>query len=520
MKISKKNLVSVIVLTGMLSFSIFANAAVPDTRGHWAAAQIEKWVNNGIINGYPDGTFRPNSTITRAEFASIASKLFNYVDKAGTDFTDVSNTAWYSDAVKKAYAAGIIAGFNGKFNPNNKITRQEAAIILAKAFKLTPQDDNTSDYFNDAGKISSWSKGYINVIISNGYMSGRPGNILAPTDYITRAETVALINKISGAYINTSGEYTTDIPDNLVITSPDVTLRNITIEGDLILAQGIGDGAVTLDGVHISGRTVVLGGGEDSIAINNSSLIGKLVVDKKDGKVGIVMQGTSSAADVLLQSGSKLVEQGMGMGFGSIEIAAANEKSISLEGNFEQINIDGNNLQLNIPHGTINDLTVGRSAANINVQLGETAEIITLQADAASTFSGAGTIMLANISANNVVIENPPGAVNIVEGVTATVAGEQVSSSTGFPAGAEDSGSTDIAVNSINIISESTTVGIGGTLQLNSSVLPSNATDKTVTWSVANGTGSAAISENGLLTATKAGTVTVIAVNEISSADR
>lgn len=512
MKGCKKNLVYALVFAGILSFSNPAVSAISDTGSHWAAARIYKWVNNGIINGYPDGTFRPDSTITRAEFASMISKLFKYTDTTAADFSDVSQTAWYSETVAKAYNAGIIEGFNGKFNPDSKITRQEAAIILAKAFELEPQKDNSSDYFNDSGKISSWSKDYINVIVSNGYMSGRPGNVLAPADNITRAEAVTLIDKISGEYINNRGEYTRDISGNLVVSSSDVTLKNMTIAGDLILAQGIGDGRITLDGVHVKGRTVVLGGGEDRVIINDSVLAGTLTVKKKNGKVGIVARGTTSASDVKLKSGVTLAEAGNGTGFNTVEIVSEDKKNISLEGNFNQVSIKGSHVDLSILDGIINGMAVLQNVQDIHIRLEETAEITTLQTDAAAVFAGTGTIMIANITANKVAFESPPGAINLAEGVSATAAGQRISVSTDLPAGSGVSGSMDIA-------SSTAAVEVGRTLQMKAEVSPSGAAPKTVVWSVAKGTGSATISSNGLLTATGTGTVTVIAVSEVSSAN-
>jgi len=100
----------------------------------WAAAAIDKWSTKGIILG-TDGEFRPNDSITRAEFVTIINRVFGFVDKSEETFSDVPATAWYADAIAKAVAAGTVNGDGtGKFNPNNPITCQEAAVIFYRVF--------------------------------------------------------------------------------------------------------------------------------------------------------------------------------------------------------------------------------------------------------------------------------------------------------------------------------------------------------------------------------------------------
>jgi len=106
---------------------------------------------------------------------------------------------------------------------------------------------------------------------------------LAPKDNISRAEAVKLIDNIAGELKNSAGTYTGNVEKNLVVNTGSVILKDMVVNGDLFLAQGIGDGDVTLDNVTVKGRTVVRGGGENSIIINNSNLEGTLVVIKVGG---------------------------------------------------------------------------------------------------------------------------------------------------------------------------------------------------------------------------------------------
>jgi len=85
--------------------------AAKDLNGHWAEKQIMGWMEKGFIKGYSDNTFKPNNTITRAEFLTIVNNVFGYKDKAQISFTDVKTSDWYYDEIAKAIAAGYIKGY-------------------------------------------------------------------------------------------------------------------------------------------------------------------------------------------------------------------------------------------------------------------------------------------------------------------------------------------------------------------------------------------------------------------------
>ncbi|NLN64951.1 MAG: S-layer homology domain-containing protein, partial [Clostridiaceae bacterium] len=108
-----------------------------DIKAHWAEAVILKWVNQGLAKGYGDGRFGPNDSITRAEFVTLLNRIFGYQITSEKSFPDVKAGAWYAAEIAKAYQAGIISGDNnGNMNPEAVISRQEAAVILTRAFSL------------------------------------------------------------------------------------------------------------------------------------------------------------------------------------------------------------------------------------------------------------------------------------------------------------------------------------------------------------------------------------------------
>lgn len=228
-----------------------------DVSGHWAKDAIYKWSGYGVINGY-DGLFRPNEQISRGEMACILDNMMDYQIASENTFTDLKDGQFYTEAILKANAAGIIKGDGSTVRPLDKITREEASVILGRAFALN-ENTNGNSTFKDAAMIATWAKGFIIAMEEKGYINGTNNN-LRPKTKITRAEIVTLINNIVKAYYTEAGTYKEDVTGTAVIKVPDVILKGVTISENLIIAEGVGEGEVTLDRVTVKGDTVVRGG--------------------------------------------------------------------------------------------------------------------------------------------------------------------------------------------------------------------------------------------------------------------
>ena len=148
----------------------------------------------GIVNGYPDGTFRPDNAITRRDFAVMVVKMLG-VDTTGyttTSFTDVAANDYALDKIAFCAENNIISGRgNGIFDPNANITRQEAASIVARALKLTRSTSTTS--FKDDAKISSWAKSSVAACAKAGIINGRTDGTFAPTENIKRCDAAIIM---------------------------------------------------------------------------------------------------------------------------------------------------------------------------------------------------------------------------------------------------------------------------------------------------------------------------------------
>jgi hypothetical protein len=309
-----------------------------DIQGHWAAKPINDWANKGIVGGYPDGTFQPHRNITRAEFMTWVNRAFGYTQTVPLNFSDVSENDWFALEIAKALAVGYIGGYpDGTVKPNDSISRQEVAVVLSKILEPKSTSLNLTAKFTDSADIPEWSNSAINGVVDNGYMGGYPDGTFKPAQPITRAEALTVLDRAVGVLLNEAGVYGSDevitIPGNVTISAGDITLLNTVIDGNLYLTEGIGTGHVTLDNVQVKGTTKVSGGGENSIIIINSDL-GPVLVDVPDNhRVRLVAQGTTTIGMVEVRTDAKLEESNLtGSGFGEIVVFVPQGAAVELWG--------------------------------------------------------------------------------------------------------------------------------------------------------------------------------------------
>jgi len=262
--------ISVLLVVLMIVSSISAlaaNAEFTDWPDDWSSTALEAAVDNGLMSG-SGGKIRAKDNLTRAELATIINNAFGAVDKADiSNFTDVEVGAWFYDEIAKAVAMGTFTGSgDNKMRPRDQITREEALVVLARAFKLTAGSTAALNKFTDAGQVSSWAAAEVAALVAAGYVNGN-GSQLNPKSNITRAEFAQVMFNIVKTYIRTAGTVTTVVPGNVVISVGGVTLENLTIQGDLIIADGVDMGTVTLNNVTITGRVVLRS--DANVVVNN-----------------------------------------------------------------------------------------------------------------------------------------------------------------------------------------------------------------------------------------------------------
>ena len=162
-----------------------------DINDHWAQKNIEQLVACGAVGGYPDGTFKPDNTITRAEFVTIVVKAFKLENQSGKTFADTASH-WAGDYITCAVASGIVTGYDvDTFGPDDLVTREQMAVMISKAAK--PPMAAEEFQFIDSDSISGWARSAIAAATLNGIMKGYPDNTIQPQGNATRAEAVTVI---------------------------------------------------------------------------------------------------------------------------------------------------------------------------------------------------------------------------------------------------------------------------------------------------------------------------------------
>ena len=305
----KRILAMILAVASCLSLAVSVSAANTTARKatdfkdydakSWYAEAVSAAVNNGLLYGKSSTMLDPNGDMTRAEMAAIINRSFGCYKSADvSQYKDVSKNKWYYKDVALAVQMGT---YNGRSSstmaPDAPISRQEAMTVVARALELDYDAYAKTDLskFSDRDKISTWALPYVRAMVDADYIHGR-GKVLAPLDNITRAEFAQIFYNIIGTYITAKGSYDKDIKGSVLIRTDEVTLQNMTVDGDLIIGCGAADGKITLDNVTVKGRLLVWGGGVAAIYCNNGTNMPAVVVARVDDAVKVIYDRDSTLA--------------------------------------------------------------------------------------------------------------------------------------------------------------------------------------------------------------------------------
>lgn len=198
---NKKRLPLVFMLLLTIIFGNFQQIkAFSDISNHWSSPFVNVLSDKNIINGYDDGTFKPDNNITKAEFYKIINSLAGFNRTYAVSFSDVQRSDWFYSEVSKGIKAGYLTPTTGNLHPNRPITREEAMRIIGYVYKLTP-NAQAANGFNDSRNIKNDSKGYVGALVKAGIVEGYPNGNINPKQQITRGE----ISKMLSSCINILG---------------------------------------------------------------------------------------------------------------------------------------------------------------------------------------------------------------------------------------------------------------------------------------------------------------------------
>lgn len=171
-------------------------SSFPDVQGHWAQAYIEAMASLDVIRGFPDGTYRPNDPVTRAQFAAIISKAFNPTPKRPViNFGDIQSGFWGQQAIDVAYRGGFMTGLpGGVFRPDERIPKVQVLVSLASGLELSTGDPAVLNQYQDAAEIPTWATAAVAAATQSNIVINYPTvTQLGPFREATRAEVAALV---------------------------------------------------------------------------------------------------------------------------------------------------------------------------------------------------------------------------------------------------------------------------------------------------------------------------------------
>lgn len=254
------------ITTAKISFS--------DIDGHWAKNWIEEAVKLGFVSGYDDGTFKPDRTITRAEFSKLINGALNTEKKAALSFSDVNSKEWFYEEVQKSVASGFFSGYeNNTFRPNNPIKREEVAKVVSSAITTGEADGEGATLLSDYSTIQDWAKTSVNSVYNKGYILGYPEGVYRPAKALTRAEAVKIIYEIID---------NENIERGFNITNYNETYSSAVVVGDLNILDSVGSGNVYLKNVVVLGDIVVSASKVNSVQLTDVKARNIVVVDENN----------------------------------------------------------------------------------------------------------------------------------------------------------------------------------------------------------------------------------------------
>lgn len=371
-------------------------ARFPDASGHWGESAIDRWSGYGVIVG-ANGRFNPDDPITRGEMASILAGMLGLEETAPDHYPDLGG-GWYSQAMLKCAAAGILTGDDhGRMRPYDNITGAEMAVMLVKALDLGKMGSSGSYLPSSIGYYKPWAQPYITEVASRGIPIGNDGGVFQPMQATSRAAVVSMFDRAVGTYINAPGTYTAN-GLTIVNTSGTVTLRGSA--SGVVVTGASGGVRLTLDGTRVSGPIEVR---PDNVqlTLDEAQVSGDVRVMGQKARVNL--NNKAKANDIILESGA----HGSSVSFAKGTTAGA-------------VTSDARNTSLSVS-GTVDSigLLAGAASATVEVRSGGKVSSLTCDADKAA-IKGSGTLKRATISGDDNKIDTRGTTVRIEKGAANT----------------------------------------------------------------------------------------------------
>ena len=255
-------IIALLLVAALLPMSVLA-ASYTDTDGHWAESSIERWSDAGVVQGTGDA-FAPDSDLTCAQLATILAKLLRLPAADDAGFSDNLADAWYYDAINRCAAAGILNGYaDGTVRPNETISRVRAMVMLARALGIEAAGTSVLNGYADAANVPDWARGYVAALLRAGIVSGVSGSRLAALADITRAQFVTILDRAIAIYADEDGATVKadDVDGIIVVVAEDVQIKDAPAGTKVVAAASakslkVNGKSVDANDIHIVPETV------------------------------------------------------------------------------------------------------------------------------------------------------------------------------------------------------------------------------------------------------------------------
>ena len=242
------------VIMTVLAVPVQAASVFYDTDGHWALTSIDYMVKKGVLSGYTDGSFRPDATVTRAEFVKMTVETFGLVGSVSPGFADVAPSDWYYPYVASAKAQGFLIDYGTYFNPNTEMTREEAVTLVSRYLDLPADKTHTSAVYADYNTITPEYRAHVLRASYAGLIKGYPDITFRPQKTLTRAEALVVLCRAAGTiYDDTADSIYDDSTGNAVVTTSNRRLEDVHVDGDMLITEGAAGGMLELVDCSIGG---------------------------------------------------------------------------------------------------------------------------------------------------------------------------------------------------------------------------------------------------------------------------
>ena len=384
----------------------FASAAKVPTDGYefpddWSHDALVFAVENGILAGDENHNLNPSKNITRAEMAAVLVRLLGATEQGDLSaYTDVHTTDWFYEELGAAVGAGVFNGMSPTtMEPNAPITREQAAVVLCRAFGVVSSKRDGYQSFGDGGKTSDYARDAVSAMRESKIVNGYEDGTFRPSSPITRAEVAQLLRNLFDCIADTPEE----IPASgwVLYRGKDALPETLTHDGTLILGQAAPT-TFTVTDWSITGSLVLRTGANTEVDLTGAKAA-RLVCAPRSGKVtseisSVCLWGggteyTGIASELIVMGGSHTAHGG----YPSLQVRGG---SLKLNGSSETVTMDAN---------TVLDMTGGAEEiamlAGAKLTLGGTASKVTLNGKNC-TVDGAGHVgtVVVNYGGANVTV--------------------------------------------------------------------------------------------------------------------